>query len=134
MGEAAAWNPDAGAAATYPWGETLPGPELCNCDRAHKGTSAVGRYPAGRSAYGAEDMMGNVWEWTASAFGPYRGFSPWPYEGYSKIYFDGAHRVLRGGSWATRPWAMRASFRNWYLPEIRQILAGFRLAKDGLAD
>ena len=132
--KAAAWNPETGTAAPFPWGETLPGPEVANCDRVHKGTTPVDRYPMGRSAYGAEDMIGNVWEWTASSFMPYDGFTPWPYADYSKIYFDGAHRVLRGGSWATRPWAMRASFRNWYTPDIRQILAGFRLAKDGLRD
>lgn len=131
--KAAAWNPDTQVASAFPWGEALPGPGSANCDRAHRGTTAVDRYPGGRSAYGAEDMIGNVWEWTASTFRGYDGFESWPYEGYSKIYFDGAHRVLRGGSWATRPWAMRASFRNWYQPQIRQILAGFRLVRDGLA-
>jgi ergothioneine biosynthesis protein EgtB len=132
--KAAAWNPDEARAAAFPWGEALPGPETANCDRSHRGTTPVDRYPAGASAYGVEDMMGNVWEWTSSVFAGYDGFAPWPYEGYSKIYFDGAHRVLRGGSWATRPWAMRASFRNWYQPQIRQILAGFRLARDGRAE
>ena len=67
-----------------------------------------------------------------SAFAPYPGFQVWPYAGYSRDYFDGAHRVLKGGSWATRPWALRASFRNWYVPQTRQILAGFRLARTGL--
>jgi len=129
--KAAAWNPMTRAAAAYPWGEALPGPETANCDRAHLGTTAVDRFPAGRSAYGVEDMMGNVWEWTSSDFRPYAGFEAWPYEGYSQVYFDDKHRVLRGGSWATRPWAMRTSFRNWYQPQIRQILAGFRLARDG---
>jgi len=132
--KAASWNPVSKTASAFPWGQALPGPETCNCDRAHRGATAVDRYPAGRSAYGVEDMMGNVWEWTSSEFRGYGGFEPWPYEGYSQIYFDGKHRVLRGGSWATRPWAMRASFRNWYQPGIRQILAGFRLARDGVAD
>lgn len=132
--KAASWDPGAGAARSYPWGEALPSPASCNCDRAHKGTTPVDAHPQGASAYGAEDMLGNVWEWTASPFAPYPGFAPWPYHGYSAAYMDGAHLVLRGGSWATRPWAMRASFRNWYLPGIRQILAGFRLAKDGLTD
>ena len=131
--KAASWNPESGFASAYPWGETLPGPETCNCDRTYRGSTAVDRHPAGRSAYGVEDMMGNVWEWTSSSFQGYGGFEPWPYEGYSQIYFDGEHRVLRGGSWATRPWAMRASFRNWYQPGIRQILAGFRLARSEVA-
>ena len=75
-------------------------------------------------------MIGNVWEWTSTAFAPYPDFRAWPYEGYSAVYFDGKHFVLRGGSWATRPWSLRASFRNWYIPEARQIFAGFRLARD----
>ena len=130
--KAASWNPETRTAGAFPWGDALPGPGLANCDRARRGTTPVDRYPAARSPYGAQDMMGNVWEWTSSVFAPYRGFKAWPYEGYSKIYFDGRHRVLRGGSWASRPWAMRASFRNWYVPQTRQILAGFRLARDGL--
>ncbi len=79
---------------------------------------------------GPRDMLGHVWEWTASLFAPYPGFEPWPYPGYSQSYFDGRHRVLRGGSWATRPWARRPSFRNWYTPDTRQIFAGFRCARD----
>ena len=74
------------------------------------------------------DFLGLVWQWTASPFSPYSGFRPWPYPGYSQAYFDGKHRVLRGGSHATRPWAMRTSFRNWYTPDTRELIAGFRLA------
>lgn len=94
------------------------------------GTTSVGQFPEGRSADGAEDLFGNVWEWTASDFAPYSGFRAWPYEGYSAAWFDGCHRVLRGGSWATRIFALRPSFRNWYVPETRQIFAGFRPARD----
>jgi ergothioneine biosynthesis protein EgtB len=132
--KAASWDPGTASASAFPWGHTLPGPGLANCDRARRGTTPVDRHPAASSHYGAQDMMGNVWEWTSSVFAPYRGFEAWPYEGYSKLYFDGRHRVLRGGSWASRPWAMRASFRNWYVPETRQILAGFRLVRDGLGN
>lgn len=94
------------------------------------GTTPVGHFPEGRSADGADDLFGNVWEWTASDFAPYSGFRAWPYEGYSATWFDGRHRVLRGGSWATRIFALRRSFRNWYVPETRQIFAGFRIARD----
>lgn len=94
------------------------------------GTMPPGRFPDGRSADGIDDLLGNVWEWTASEFAPYPGFQAWPYEGYSKTWFDGRHRVLRGGSWATRIFALRRSFRNWYVPETRQIFAGFRPARD----
>ncbi len=76
------------------------------------------------------DMLGNVWEWTASWFDGYPGFSSYPYPGYSQVYFDGQHRVLKGGSWATLSWALRPSFRNWYHPWIGQIFSGFRCASD----
>jgi len=74
------------------------------------------------------DLLGNAWEWTASAFAPYPGFSPHPYRGYSDPYFDGDHRVLRGGSFATDPSIARPTFRNWYVPGTRQIFAGLRVA------
>lgn len=82
------------------------------------------------SQYGCYDMLGNVWEWTASWFASYPEFTYYPYHGYSAAYFDRQHRVLRGGSWATHSTALRTSFRNWYHPQVRQIFAGFRCAKD----
>ncbi|MEO1296829.1 MAG: SUMF1/EgtB/PvdO family nonheme iron enzyme [Cyanobacteria bacterium J06636_16] len=63
-----------------------------------------------------------------SCFEGYPDFVPYPYPGYSQTYFDDKHRVLRGGSWATRPWVLRPTFRNWYHPWIRQIFSGFRCA------
>ncbi|MEQ9175715.1 MAG: SUMF1/EgtB/PvdO family nonheme iron enzyme, partial [Alphaproteobacteria bacterium] len=63
-------------------------------------------------------------------FAPYDGFKAFPYRGYSAAYFDGRHRVLKGGSWATQAPAVRRSFRNWYLPGVREIYAGFRCARD----
>jgi ergothioneine biosynthesis protein EgtB len=73
---------------------------------------------------------GTVWEWTSTWFAPYPGFAAHPYEGYSVPYFDERHRVLRGGSRATRPHVKRLTFRNWYYPSVREILAGFRCAED----
>jgi ergothioneine biosynthesis protein EgtB len=130
--KAAAWDPAAGRARRVPWGDAPADAARANCGRSVGGTSPVGAYPAGASAYGALDMLGNVWEWTTSAFAAYPGFASFPYAGFSAAYFDGRHRVLRGGSWATPPWTLRASSRNWYVPETRQILAGFRCAGNGL--
>lgn len=133
--KAASWNPADRRCRTYPWGEAEPSPQRCNHHHTQTQqlmlqTTPVNAYPDGQSAYGCYDMLGNVWEWTASWFHGYDGFVSYPYTGYSKVYFDGQHRVLKGGSWATRPWAMRSSFRNWYYPGMRQILAGFRCARD----
>ena len=80
---------------------------------------------------GETDLLGNVWEWTSDAFAPRRGFEAHPYRGYSAPYFDGKHRVLRGGSFASSPRIAHARFRNWYLPEMRQVFAGLRVAYDG---
>lgn len=79
------------------------------------------------------EQVGQVWEWTTSWFGGYPGFEAYPYRGYSQAYFDGQHRVLRGGSWATQSWSRRSSFRNWYHPHVREIFAGFRCVKSDFA-
>lgn len=128
--KAASWNSIAQAAQTYPWGESDPSPAVCNHNHDLGQTTEVTRYPKGISPSGCWDMLGNVWEWTATWFDGYPGFEPYPYRGYSQVYFDGQHRVLRGGSWATRSWALRFAFRNWYHPHVREVFAGFRCAAD----
>ena len=74
--------------------------------------------------------IGHGWEWTSSEFRPYPGFEAFPYREYSEPFFGPAHKVLRGGSWATHPDVVRPSFRNWDLPQRRQIFAGLRCARD----
>ena len=74
--------------------------------------------------------VGRVWEWTSSDFLPYPGFEAFPYREYSEVFFGDAYKVLRGGSWATHRSVIRPSFRNWDLPQRRQIFAGFRCARD----
>jgi iron(II)-dependent oxidoreductase len=76
------------------------------------------------------DGSGQVWEWTASAFAPYPGFRPYPYPEYSEPFFGDAYRVLRGGSCATHARVAGPTFRNWDLPQRRQLFAGVRLAAD----
>jgi iron(II)-dependent oxidoreductase len=75
-------------------------------------------------------QVGRVWEWTGSAFGGYPGFVAYPYKEYSEVFFGKDYRVLRGGSWATSPRVQTVTFRNWDLPQRRQIFAGVRLARD----
>jgi iron(II)-dependent oxidoreductase len=75
-------------------------------------------------------LAGGVWEWTASDFAGYPGFTAFPYREYSEVFFGPDHKVLRGGSWAVHPLVHRRSFRNWDYPIRRQIFAGFRCAED----
>jgi iron(II)-dependent oxidoreductase len=74
--------------------------------------------------------VGRVWEWTASQFDGYPGFVAHPYREYSEVFFARGYRVLRGASWATDPRVASVHFRNWDLPQRRQIFAGVRLARD----
>jgi iron(II)-dependent oxidoreductase len=76
------------------------------------------------------ESVGLVWEWTASPFTGYPGFRAHPYREYSEVFFGDTYRVLRGGSWATHPRVATRTFRNWDLPQRRQIFAGVRLARD----
>jgi iron(II)-dependent oxidoreductase len=75
-------------------------------------------------------MIGDVWEWTSTNFSGYPGFRSFPYREYSEEFFGSEYKVLRGGSWATRPGAIRNTFRNWDYPIRRQIFSGFRCALD----
>ncbi len=135
--KACAWDPATGARRGWPWGSSAPGADLANLGGLGLRPAPVGAYPAGASAYGAEQMIGDVWEWTSSDFTPWPGFTPMIYRRYSEPFFGGDFKVLRGGSWAVAPSAIRPSFRNWDHPVRRQIFTGVRLAwdaGDGWAD
>jgi gamma-glutamyl hercynylcysteine S-oxide synthase len=77
-----------------------------------------------------EHAQGAVWQWTSSFFDGYPGFRAHPYKEYSEVFFGDEYRVLRGGSWVTDPLVARPTFRNWDLPQRRQIFAGIRCAAD----
>jgi iron(II)-dependent oxidoreductase len=77
-----------------------------------------------------EHMRGAVWQWTSSFFDAYVGFSAFPYAEYSEAFFGDEYKVLRGGSWFTDPLVARPTFRNWDLPQRRQIFSGLRCARD----
>jgi iron(II)-dependent oxidoreductase len=109
----------------FPWGDDPPSPAHANLDGLDLGCRDVGALPFGDSAFGCRQMIGNVWEWTQSDFLPYPGFVADPYKEYSAPWF-GTHRVLRGGCWATRSRLIRATWRNFYRPDRRDVLAGFR--------
>ncbi|MCU0767322.1 MAG: SUMF1/EgtB/PvdO family nonheme iron enzyme, partial [Gammaproteobacteria bacterium] len=109
----------------YPWGDAPPTPALANLDGGALGTIDVGALAAGDSAFGCRQMIGNVWEWTDTVFGPYPGFTPDMYQDYSQPLF-GSTRVLRGGCWATRGRLIRNTWRNYYGPDRNDVFAGFR--------
>ncbi len=128
--KAAACDLERGVARRYPWGDAPWTEDRANLDQRSFAPAPIGAYPSGRSYFGCEQMLGGVWEWTSSDFEPYPGFEAFPSHEYSEVHFGQGYKVLRGGSWATRPVAIRNTFRNWDLPERRQIFSGFRCAAD----
>jgi ergothioneine biosynthesis protein EgtB len=112
----------------YPWGDEAPTLDRANLDWRALGCIPVDALPAGDSAFGCRQMIGNVWEWTASEFQPYPGFVAGPYKEYSEPWF-GTHRVLRGGCWVTGSRLIHNSYRNFYTPDRRDVWAGFRTCR-----
>jgi gamma-glutamyl hercynylcysteine S-oxide synthase len=109
----------------WPWGEAAPSAERANLGFAFDGPLDVAACAAGDSAFGCRQMIGNVWEWTASDFVPFPGFSADPYEDYSQPWFN-TRKVLRGGSFATSARLARPLYRNFFTPERNDVIAGFR--------
>ena len=125
---AAAWDPQRGVMQRYPWGDEPIAPGL---DRNRTwGTTPVGSDPENSSTLGLHDVIGNLWQWTSSQFRGYPGFKSYPYPEYSEVWFDGDHRVSRGGSWFTDRSLARTSFRNFYRRSFRQAFSGIRCARD----
>jgi iron(II)-dependent oxidoreductase len=109
----------------YPWGDTAATASRARLFGGASATVDVAALPGGDSAWGVRQMFGNVWEWTADWFAPYPGFVRDPYKEYSEPWF-GNHKVLRGGCYATRANLLRNTWRNFYTPDRRDVLAGFR--------
>jgi iron(II)-dependent oxidoreductase len=112
----------------YPWGDEPPGsgPGRANLDYENLGCVDVACYPEGDSGWGCRQMLGNIWEWTATAFYPYPGFVvDTPYREYSAPWF-GYPKVLKGGTWATRSRMVTNTYRNFFEPGRRDVFAGFR--------
>ena len=127
---AASWDPNAGRSLSYPWGDREPTASDANLDQLSFDVAAIDSYATNVSPLGCYGMLGDVWEWTSTNFDGHPGFAAFPYAEYSQVFFGTEYKVLRGGSWATRPGAIRNTFRNWDYPIRRQIFSGFRCARD----
>ncbi|MGH3947961.1 MAG: selenoneine synthase SenA [Pseudonocardiaceae bacterium] len=111
--------------ATYPWGDGLPAPGQAATDWRSRGPVHVGACADGDTPDGCRQLVGNVWEWTASDFVGYPNFERDAYYENSEQFF-GRRKVLRGGAWPTRGRYARSTLRNYFTPERRDVLAGFR--------
>ena len=127
----AAFGTPTGVERSYPWGDAPPDPAHGNFDFARFEPVPVGSYPAGASAWGVHDLVGNGWEWTSTVFAPFPGFEPMAsYPVYSTDFFDGKHWVMKGGSFATARPLLRRSLRNWFRGNYPYPYATFRTVRD----
>ena len=127
----AAYGTKDGTEREFPWGAQPPDGSRGNFNFARWHPTAVNAYPAGQSAFGVMDLLGNGWEWTAETFVPFPGFQAFPfYPGYSADFFDGQHFVMKGGSPQTAACMLRRSFRNWFQPHYTYSYATFRCVED----
>jgi formylglycine-generating enzyme required for sulfatase activity len=128
---AAFGTPDGGA-RRHPWGQEAPAARHGVFDFTSWDPEPAGTHPDGDSAWGVADLVGNGWEWTATAFAPFDGFAPLPsYPEYSADFFDGEHVVMKGASPVTAAELIRPSFRNWFRTRYPYVYATFRCVQDG---
>jgi len=123
----AAYGAPDGSERPFPWGEASPDASRGVFDFAAWDPAPAGDHPAGRSAWGVDDLVGNGWEWTSTPFAPFPGFAARAsYPQYSTDFFDGAHYVMKGASPATARELLRPTFRNWFRPRYPYVYATFR--------
>jgi len=127
--KAASFSPALNSTREFPWGDAPPGENLGNLfENGLWGVAPIGSFPQGQSPYGCQQMIGDVWEWTTSDYTPYPGFKS-EFDEYNDKWFVG-QKVLRGGSFATPRVHIRTTYRNFFHPEERWMVSGFRCAKD----
>jgi formylglycine-generating enzyme required for sulfatase activity len=123
----AAFGTPSGDERKFPWGDAPPDGTRGNFDFRSWEPVPAGSRPAGASAWGVHDLIGNGWEWTSTIFAPFAGFEPMTsYPEYSADFFDGQHFVMKGASTATAAELVRRSFRNWFRPNYPYVYAKFR--------
>ena len=127
----AAYGSASGVRSAYPWGQDAPSFRHGNFDFKRWDPEPVSTTPAGDSAFGVSQLVGNGWEWTKTIFGPFHGFKAREtYPGYSANFFDGAHCVMKGGSPRTAARLLRPSFRNWFRRDYPYVYATFRCVEE----
>jgi formylglycine-generating enzyme required for sulfatase activity len=123
----AAYGAPGGLERAFPWGDAAPAPEHGNFDFQRYDPEPVDAHPAGASAWGIHDLIGNGWEWTDTPFAPLPGFEPMAsYPQYSADFFDNRHFVMKGASPVTARGMVRRSFRNWFYDDYQYMFAKFR--------
>jgi len=128
----AAYGTPDGSERLHPWGDATPSPVHGVFDFSSWDPEPAGSHPGGRSAWGADDLVGNGWEWTRTVFAPFPGFRPLPsYPEYSADFFDEAHFVMKGASPATARELLRPTFRNWFRPRYPFVYTTFRCVRSG---
>jgi len=126
----AAYGTPHGDERRHPWGDAEPSTRHGVFDFSSWDPEPAGSHPEGRSAWGADDLVGNGWEWTSTPFAPFPGFRAMhSYPEYSADFFDGDHVVIKGASPATARELLRATFRNWFRSRYPYVYATFRLVK-----
>jgi formylglycine-generating enzyme required for sulfatase activity len=126
--KAARVRPNETTQLSFPWGDDSPSLSSANLfENKLWGVAPVGSFPGGQSAHGCYQLIGDVWEWTSSDYVPYPGFKP-EFDEYNDKWFVG-QKVLRGGSYATPQYHIRSTYRNFFHPNERWMISGFRCAK-----
>jgi iron(II)-dependent oxidoreductase len=127
----AAFGSPAGVERAFPWGDASPTRAHGNFGGERFDPEPVGSSPAGASAFGVHDLVGNGWEWTSTPFRPLPGFVPMvSYPQYSADFFDDDHVVVKGASPVTNARHLRRSFRNWFRRDYPYVYATFRTVND----
>jgi formylglycine-generating enzyme required for sulfatase activity len=119
----------AGSTTAYPWGNK-PGGNHANFFTSGSQWSGIRTAPAGSfqpNAFGVCDMIGNAWEWTQDCWN--ESYEGAPADGRPWESGDCGRRVVRGGSWDITLDGSRSANRNWFGPEYRINILGFRLAR-----
>ncbi len=120
-------SPD--AKQNFPWGDAATNQSHANLfENGLWSVAPIGAFPAGQTSSGCHQMIGDVWEWTTSDYVPYPGFKS-DFDEYNDKWFVG-QKVLRGGSFATPRIHVRSTYRNFFYPHERWMIAGFRCAQD----